>query len=138
MTSEGKFDSKVSKKRTAKDECKSDNCLLLKYSVSCNFPKNFSKEIAVIIKQAIISSLSSSLIYASTCIGTYLRMLFVDDSSRPPLYQAPTRRDSMGEVSNVSTTVSRKKKSAALIEPKRQAASGKVRLNVELNSQLYY
>lgn len=39
----------------------------------------------------------------------------------------------MGEVSNVSTTVSRKKKSAALIEPKRQAASGKVRLNVKLN-----
>ena len=33
----------------------------------------------------------------------------------------------MGEVSNVSTTVSRKKKSAAVIEPKRQAASGKVR-----------
>lgn len=137
MTSEGKFDSKVSKKRTAKDECKSDNCWLLKYSISCNFPKKFSKEIAVIIKQAIISSLSSSLIFsnkdASTCIGTYLRMLFVDDSSRPPLYQAPTRRDSMGEVSNVSTTVSRKKKSAALIEPKRQAASGKVRLNEELN-----
>lgn len=70
LTSEGKFDSKVSKKRTAKDEY---------------------------------------------------------DSSRPPLYQAPTRRDSMGEVSNVSTTVSRKKKSAALIEPKRQAASGKHR-----------
>nr|XP_022325273.1 uncharacterized protein LOC111125594 isoform X4 [Crassostrea virginica] len=70
LTSEGKFDSKATKKRTAKDEY---------------------------------------------------------DSSRPPLYQAPTRRDSMGEVSNVSTTVSRKKKSAAVIEPKRQAASGKHR-----------
>lgn len=59
--------------------------------------------------------------------------VFTDDSSRPPLYQAPTRRDSMGEVSNVSTTVSRKKKSAAVIEPKRQAASGKVR-----NHNKYY
>ena len=60
-------------------------------------------------------------------------MFFTDDSSRPPLYQAPTRRDSMGEVSNVSTTVSRKKKSAAVIEPKRQAASGKV-----INHDKYY
>ncbi|XP_048773172.1 uncharacterized protein LOC125678626 isoform X3 [Ostrea edulis] len=70
LTSEGKFDSKATKRRTAKDEY---------------------------------------------------------DSSRPPLYQAPSRRDSMGEVSNVSTTVSKKKKAASTVESKRQAASGKHR-----------
>lgn len=68
-----------------------------------------------------------------TVYSVKISRVFTDDSSRPPLYQAPTRRDSMGEVSNVSTTVSRKKKSAAVIEPKRQAASGKVR-----NHDKYY
>lgn len=50
LISEGKFDSKVLKKRIVKDECKFDNCLFLKYLVFCNFLKKFFKEIVVIIK----------------------------------------------------------------------------------------
>lgn len=50
LISEGKFDSKVLKKRIVKDECKFDNCWFLKYLVFCNFLKKFFKEIVVIIK----------------------------------------------------------------------------------------